>query len=184
MFRNPYFKGSAVLLFLAAVVCAQVIDRQPYPIEDFSDDVAYKIVKIVDGDTVDIDYKGEIKTVRLKGVDTPETVHPTDPVELGGREASIFTRNLLIGESVYLRFEEGDVEDNYNRMLAYVYRAPDGLFVNLEIVRQGYGRAETRFPLKHKELFLHYEKIAKETRKGIWGGPMLNLMPIKPDYTR
>ena len=179
MFRNPYFKGSVVLLLLTAVVCAQVIDRQPYPVENFSEDIAYKVVKIVDGDTVDIDYKGEITRVRLKGVDTPETVHPNKPVELGGREASIFMHNLLIGESVYLRFDE-DREDNFERMLAYLYRAPDGLFVNLEIVRQGYGRVEVRFPLKHKELFLHYEQIAKETRKGVWGDP-LNFMPIQPD---
>ena len=56
-----------------------------------------------------------------------------------GKEATAFTRNLLLGELVYLRFD-GDRTEKYGRLLAYLYRAPDGLFVNLEVVRQGYGR--------------------------------------------
>ena len=68
-------------------------------------------------------------------MDTPETVHPQKPVERFGKEASAFTRNLLLGEPVYLRFDT-DRTDKYGRLLAYLYRAPDGLFVNLEIVRQ------------------------------------------------
>jgi endonuclease YncB( thermonuclease family) len=116
----------------------------PYPIEDFSKDVAYPVLKVVDGDTVKIDYEGKDTKVRLIGVDTPETVHPNKPVEPFGKEASAFTKNLLLGESVYLRFD-GNKTDKYGRMLAYLYRAPDGLFVNLEIVRQGYGYAETQF---------------------------------------
>ena len=66
------------------------------------------------------------RNVRLIGVDTPETVHPNKPVKAYGKEASNFTKNLLLGESVYLRY---DVEriDQYGRLLAYLYRAPDGL---------------------------------------------------------
>ena len=103
--------------------------------------------------------------VRLIGVDTPETVHPQKAVEAFGKEASAFTRNLLLGEEVYLRFDHKtasvvgeltDKIDKYGRMLAYLYRVPDGLFVNLEIVRQGYGHAYTQFPFKHIELFRYY----------------------------
>ena len=116
-----------------------------YPVEDFTGDIAYKVVRVIDGDTVKIDYNGKATNVRLIGVDTPETVHPNKPVEAYGKEASNFTKNLLLGESVYLRY---DVErmDAYGRLLAYLYRAPDGLFVNLEIVRQRYGHAYTQFP--------------------------------------
>jgi micrococcal nuclease len=53
--------------------------------------------------------------------------------------------------------------------LAYLYRAPDGLFVNLEIVRQGYGHAYTRFPFKYLNLFREYEKKAREAGRGLWG---------------
>ena len=53
--------------------------------------------------------------------------------------------HVPITESVYLRFGNEE-RGKYGRLLAYVYRAPDGLFVNLEIVRQGYGHAYTKFP--------------------------------------
>ena len=141
-----------------------------YPVEDFTGDVAYKVVRVIDGDTVKIDYNGKATNVRLIGVDTPETVHPNKPVEAYGKEASNFTKNLLLGESVYLRF---DVErtDTFGRLLAYLYRAPDGLFVNLEIVRQGYGHAYTQFPFKHMELFRYYGNRARTAGKGLYGAP-------------
>ena len=62
-----------------------------YPVEDFTGDVAYKVIRVIDGDTVKIDYRGKATNVRLIGVDTPETVHPNKPVEAYGKEAS----NLL-----------------------------------------------------------------------------------------
>ena len=141
-----------------------------YPIEDFTGDTAYKVVRVIDGDTVKIDYNGKPTNVRLIGVDTPETVHPNKPVEAYGKEASNFTKNLLLGESVCLRFDI-DQTDTYGRLLAYLYRAPDGLFVNLEIVRQGYGHAYTQFPFKHMELFRYYGNRARTAGKGLYGTP-------------
>ena len=139
-----------------------------YPVENFRGDIAYKVVRVIDGDTVKIDYNGKATNVRLIGVDTPETVHPNKPVEAYGKEASNFTKNLLQGESVYLRFDTDRI-DNFGRMLAYLYRAPDGLFVNLEIVRQGYGHVYTQFPFKHIELFRYYGNRARVARKGLYG---------------
>ena len=141
-----------------------------YPVEDFTSDTAYKVVRVIDGDTVKIDYRGKATNVRLVGVDTPETVHPSKPVEAYGKEASNFTKNLLQGEFVYLRYDV-DRTDKYGRLLAYVYRAPDGLFVNLEIVRQGYGHAYTQFPFKHMELFRYYGNRARTAGKGLYGTP-------------
>ena len=129
------------------------------------------------GDTVKINYQGKATNVRLIGIDTPETVHPKKPVEAYGKEASNFTKNLLLGESVYLRYDT-EKTDKYGRLLAYLYRAPDGLFVNLEIVRQGYGYVYTRFPFKHVELFRHYGSIARETGKGLYGTPRTNANDI------
>ncbi|MDE0017416.1 MAG: thermonuclease family protein [Candidatus Poribacteria bacterium] len=106
------------------------------------------------------------------GVDTPETVHPNKPIEVYGKEASNFTKNLLLDESVYLRFDV-DRTDKYGRLLAYLYRAPDGLFVNLEIVRQGYGHAYTQFPFKHIELFRYYGNRARTAGKGLYGVPQV-----------
>lgn len=139
-----------------------------YPTEVFFGDTAYPVTRIIDGDTVEIQYNGKPTSVVLIGVDTPETVHPQKPVEVFGKEATAFTRNLLLGESVYLRFG-GDRTDKYGRLLAYLYRAPDGLFVNLEVVRQGYGRVYTVFPFKHKALFQHYGRQAQNAGRGLWG---------------
>jgi micrococcal nuclease len=91
-------------------------------------------------------WSGHDETVRLIGVDTPETKHPTKPVQCFGPEASAFTEQLLPpGTPVRL---ERDVEarDHYGRLLAYVFRQRDGLFVNLELARLGYARALTIAP--------------------------------------
>lgn len=139
-----------------------------YPVETFFGDTAYRVVRIIDGDTVEIQYNGQLRSVILIGVDTPETVHPNKPVEPFGKEASAYIRNLLLGESVYLRFD-GSRTDSYDRLRAYLYRAPDGLHVNLEVVRQGYGKVYTGSTFKHIALFQHYEGRARETGKGLWG---------------
>jgi micrococcal nuclease len=130
---------------------------------------AYEVVRVIDGDTVVLMVEGREVTVRLIGLDTPETVHPQKPVEVYGKQASRFTRNLLRGESVYVVHEAGKPErDKYRRLLAYLYRAPDGLFVNAEIIRQGYGHAYTKYPFKHMDLFWGYERAAREAGKGLW----------------
>ena len=162
----------SLFLLFVMLIKSEILQESvvPYPVEDFSGDVAYLVLRIIDSDTVEIDYRGEVTDVRLIGVDTPETVHPRKAVEAYGKEASNFTRNLLLGESVYLRFD-GEQTDRYGRLLAYLYRAPDGLFVNLEIVRQGYGHAYTDFPFKHLALFRHYGTKAREAGKGLYGTP-------------
>lgn len=162
------FKKAQSEDFGTAIAQTNRVMSVSYPVEDFTGDTAYKVIRVIDGDTVKIDYNGKATNVRLIGVDTPETVHPNKPVEAYGKEASNFTKNLLQGESVYLRF---DVErtDTYGRLLAYLYRAPDGLFVNLEIVRQGYGHAYTQFPFKHIELFRYYGNRARTAARGLYG---------------
>ena len=140
-----------------------------YPQQNTSRDTAYQVLKVVDGDTIKIECEGKSETVRLIGVDTPETVHPNKPIEQFGPEASAFLKNLLKGESVYLRFGN-DERGKYGRLLAYVYRAPDAIFVNLEIVRQGYGSAYTKYPFKHQDIFRNYEERAQEVGKGLWAG--------------
>ena len=130
---------------------------------------ACRVVKVVDGDTVVVLLDDRRTTVRLIGVDTPETRHPEKTVQPYGPEAARFAENLLKGESVYLDYEPGASRTNkYGHTLAYVYRAPDGLFVNLEIVRQGYGRAYMQYPFQHMEWFRFYERTAREAKKGLW----------------
>src|SRR5262245_7201389 len=81
------------------------------------------ITRGIDGDTVVVD---SIGTVRLIGVDTPETVDPRRPVGYFGKEASEFTTRLATGKQVRLEFDQ-DRTDRYGRTLAYVYLQPDDL---------------------------------------------------------
>jgi endonuclease YncB( thermonuclease family) len=76
--RRGLFLSVLTLCILAGYLALGVgTSPTPYPVEDFSKDTAYPVLKVVDGDTVKIDYEGKENTVRLIGVDTPETVHPT-----------------------------------------------------------------------------------------------------------
>ena len=121
------------------------------------------VIRVVDGDTVILDGK---ERVRLIGVDTPETVHPSKPVENYGKEASAFTKSMCEGKQVILEYDV-ERQDKYGRTLAYVYLT-DGTFLNAEIVKQGYGHAYTRFPFKYLEEFRQYEREAREGKKGLW----------------
>jgi micrococcal nuclease len=167
--RYNFTSLTIITLFALIFVGADGGERFKYPAEDFSGDKTYRVLSVTDGDTLKIEYEGNSETIRLIGVDTPETVHPTKPVEPFGPEASAFTKNLLIGEEVYLRLGNEE-RGKYDRLLAYVYRAPDGLFVNLEIVRQGYGKAYVKYPFEHMALFQHYESRARSSGKGLWSG--------------
>ena len=143
-----------------------------YPVidpPDFKSLPSASVIRVVDGDTVILDIDGNKSRVRLIGVDTPETVHPSKPVEYYGKEASQFTKNILNGEKVWYAHDTiGDKLDKYGRHLLYLYRAPDGLFVNLEIIRQGYGHAYTRFPFSHMDAFRNHERLARRAGKGLW----------------
>jgi len=124
----------------------------------------YEVSKVVDGDTIRLE-NGE--TVRLIGIDTPETVHPSKAVEYYGKEASDFTRMMVEGKQVELEF---DVQrrDKYNRLLAYVY-LEDGTFVNAELVKEGYAKVSTYPPnVKYADLFTKLQKEARENNRGLW----------------
>ncbi|MFM2183264.1 MAG: hypothetical protein RJB61_1558 [Actinomycetota bacterium] len=98
------------------------------------------VVGVVDGDTIDVIVEGRRERIRLIGIDTPETLKPDTPVECYGPEASARTDELLPA-STPVRLER-DIEprDAFGRLLAYVYRAADGLFVNLHLVAAGFAR--------------------------------------------
>ncbi len=123
----------------------------------------YLCTRAVDGDTIKLD-TGE--TVRLIGVDTPESVHPFKPVEYFAVEAKNFTQSLVVGRMVRLEYDQTR-RDRYGRLLAYVY-LEDGTFVNAEIIKQGYGFAYIKYPFKYMEEFLEYERQAREGKRGLW----------------
>jgi micrococcal nuclease len=133
---------------------------------------AAEVTGHVDGDTIRVRIANPppelsvVETIRLIGVDTPETVHPKREVEYFGAEASAFTKARLLGKNVRLAFD-WDLRDRYGRLLAYVY-TEDGVCHNAELVRQGYGHAYTRFPFQFMDEFRRCEREAREKRRGLW----------------
>jgi len=103
---------------------------------------AARVVRVVDGDTVVVRTGGHDERVRYIGVDTPESVKPGTPVQCFAKAASAENRRLVEGQEVRL-VGDAEARDRYGRMLAYVYRKRDGLFVNAELVRRGYAKPMT-----------------------------------------
>jgi micrococcal nuclease len=132
----------------------------------------YRVVRVVDGDTFIASVDGKDTRIRLIGVDTPESVHPNKEVEHYGLEASDFLKEILQGERVFFKYDQNNSasghKDRYERMLAYVYRSSDSLFVNAEIIRQGYGHAYTSFPFTFLEDFMKLERDARMQKRGLW----------------
>ena len=126
------------------------------------------VSRVIDGDTIELD-TGE--KVRYIGIDTPETLHPSEPVEYYGREASEFNKKLVEGKWVRLEFDV-QRKDIYGRTLAYVYLS-DGTFVNAELLKQGYAKVSTYPPnVEHVEEFLELEREARENARGLWRKPL------------
>ena len=126
----------------------------------------YTVAAVTDGDTIEVVRDGGRDTVRLLGVDTPETRHPTEPVECFGPEAAAHTTRRLTGRTVRL---EGDVEarDRYDRRLAYVIL--DGERFNDELLRLGYAELLVIEPNHaHSRTMLRAELEAKRARRGLW----------------
>ena len=128
-----------------------------------------RVIRVVDGDTVVADIDGQEERVRLIGIDTPESVEQGSPVECFGKEASKHTRDLL-AEGTAVRIElDAEPRDRYDRLLGYVYRASDGLFVNLAIVRDGYGNSYTFPPnVAHTDQFRDAAAAARDGGVGLW----------------
>ena len=80
------------------------------------DPISARVERVIDGDTIQVRFEGKSYTVRLIGVDTPETVHPTRAVQYFGQEASAFTKAALEGKTVLLQKDRtGDTVDRYGR---------------------------------------------------------------------
>ena len=136
-----------------------VTELMPYPAEDFTEAPAYKVLKI-SATKITIEKDGQTMNVRLLGLHTSWLLSD---------RGSTFLRDLLMGESVYL-LNAQKTKGWVNTLDAYVYRAPDGLFVNLELIRLGYAQAGN--PAGTRQAFLkHYGARAKSAGKGFWDKP-------------
>ena len=125
------------------------------------------VVRVVDGDTIDVLIGGEQLRLRYIGVDTPETVDPRRPVGCFGKEASAHNRELVEGKTVELEKDVSET-DRFGRLLRYVWL--DGRMVNAQLVEEGYATASTYPPdVRHAELLAALQTEARTEGRGLWG---------------
>ncbi len=154
---------------LACAACDRAADTVPTTLVPGVLDANAVVEDVVDGDTIDAEIDGRTDRVRLIGIDTPETKKPDTPVECFGPEATAFTESLLpVGTAI--RIERDTVNrDDFGRLLGYVYRAEDGVFVNYESIRQGFA---TPLPIEpnttYIELFVDAARSAESDDVGLW----------------
>jgi len=125
------------------------------------------VTRTVDGDTIHVTFRGHDLDVRLIGVDTPETVDPSQPVQCFGEQASRFTMRMLTGRTIRLEF---DVErhDRYGRTLAYVWLR--GQLFNRRLLAGGYAVVSTYPPdVKYVDVFTAAQRTARAHERGLWG---------------
>jgi micrococcal nuclease len=126
-----------------------------------------RVVRVVDGDTIEVATGDGTEDVRYIGVDTPESVKPGTPVQCYAKRASHFNDRLIAGRTVRLRFDR-ERRDVYGRLLAYVYAG--SRFVNAELVRRGFARTLTIPPnTSHASLFDRLASRAGRDGRGLWG---------------
>ena len=126
--------------------------------------------RVVDGDTIVADINGTRERVRLLGIDTPESVAETRPDQCYGVEASDYLKALLPKGTEITLIRDKEVRDQYDRLLAYVIRSDDQLFVNLDLLLQGYAGVLIYSPNDYYEaLFTEAENTAISGDVGLWG---------------
>lgn len=140
----------------------------------------YKVKRVVDGDTLLIDYKGTDTRLRLIGVDTPESVHSDSSRNtVYGKRASDYTKKKLTGKKVYLEFDTEDT-DRYGRLLAYVYTKKGKRYAmyNKTLVKQGLARAACYEPNhRYKSEFEKLQKQARKAKRGFWKAGLEKAFP-------
>jgi micrococcal nuclease len=174
MCRHPLPAALALLLTVAALVLpacgldASLGDDGPASGGGAVEPNA-TVVRVVDGDTLVVEVDGAEERVRLIGIDTPESVKRGSPVECFGKEASRHTAELLPEGTPIRLVLDVEPRDRYERLLAYVYRASDGLFVNLALAADGYAGLMTYPPnVAHVDELRRAVADARAAGVGLW----------------
>jgi micrococcal nuclease len=178
--RRNWIRLIGVLVLLSGlwgcVEEARQEERRPKPVGEEA-----TVVRVVDGDTIRVNYQGQEQAVRLIGIDTPESrankKAKKDAERSGedvraitalGKEAAKHTRSLVKkGDQVLLEFDV-QKRDKYKRLLAYVWLS-DGRMLNEQIVKDGYASVMTYPPnVKYQDRFVAAYREARESRRGLW----------------
>lgn len=174
-------KRSAILIISAAAIFAAAFFLQKSPPNaavlsleaeppslgtEFPNGEVVRVLRAVDGDTIEVDVGGVKEKVRYIGMNAPESVDPRRAMECFGKESAAVNVALVGGRMVTLVRDVSD-RDKYDRLLRYVYVGD--IFVNLELVRLGYAAAATYPPdIAHVNEFRAAERAAREAGRGLW----------------
>ena len=166
-FKNGGASCVAVLFLLATSFVASSCASQPRI--DADGRLRGTVVRVVDGDTVKVRLGSHTETIRLIGVNTPETKHPTKGVECWGPEASAHTHLMLPAGTEEFVVRDEEARDKYGRLLAYVTRVQDNLFVNLDLAAGGWADTLAIEPnTAYAEAFSNAVAIAQQQHLGLW----------------
>ena len=155
-----------IILSLACTSCAK------------TDYANVLVTRVFDGDTIQL---ADGEKVRLLGIDTPEmyesdklfrdaqrTGEDIETIVARGRESYKFTKELVEGKGVKLEFDL-EKRDKYGRLLAHVFIPMDEVFLNAEILKQGYAEVMVIPPnLKYADYFQGLYQEARENKRGLW----------------
>lgn len=146
-----------------AAVAEQATETETQPT------VTSKVIKVVDGDTVTVETNGVRETIRIIGINTPETVDPRKPVECFGQEASARAHELLDNQTVTLEAESTQGErDKYDRLLRYVFLS-NGSDFGKQMISEGYAYEYTySTPYKYQQDYKTSQSDAESAKRGLW----------------
>jgi endonuclease YncB( thermonuclease family) len=177
-------RGLWILPLLVGVSCTvhQVLLEEQAPPTLREEPGGYEeavVTRVIDGDTIEVQITGRVAgpgagdagigstpSVRLIGIDTPESVTPGSPVECFGREASAATTALVDGARVLL-VKDVEETDRYDRLLRYVYIGEE--MANARLIVNGYAHAYTYPPnVRHSDLLVRLQRRARIAERGLW----------------
>lgn len=167
----PFFRSSALLVGLAVIAgCARAAPpprsaSPPVP----ADAERVPVIRVIDGDTIKIQRGSAVITVRILGMDTPETHDPRKPVQCFGAAAAARAQQLLAGRNVALAGDPSQSRlDKYGRELDYVW-LPDGTLYDWKMIRDGYAHEYTyKSPYEYRNVFLAAQADARAADRGFW----------------
>jgi len=160
------FIRSGLIAVLTCLILSNCSSSSP-PLPDGANG---RIVKVIDGDTVDVSMNGRTERIRLIGIDTPETKKPNTPIQCFGPEASKHTKELLPVDTPVLVQRDVEARDPYGRLLGYIYRTSDNLFVNQDLIVNGFARPLSIAPnTAFAGEFATLAHTAQNSKIGLWG---------------
>ncbi|MCP4590779.1 MAG: hypothetical protein GY842_08540 [bacterium] len=177
--RHPVVFAVLVLLAAGAVVDRVCGRRQSDDYTRYHNHI-FTVVKVVDGDTFDIDLpdsEHDTTRIRLWGVDTPEVAGSRSGAMHFGPEASAFAKRALAGQLVRIELSPTKTRGLYGRLLAYAHLVPHGESFNELLIEHGWAYADWRFPHPLKRRYKDLEKRARRQGVGLWAEVELKLMP-------